>query len=70
MNEQKNDNLLRWHQRYGHLNITDLKKMENKNIVRGLNLNFPVNTLRKLEGVQTLETGNPKNYKVSRFQIF
>ena len=44
VDEEKNDNLLRWHQRYGHLNITDLKKMENKNIVRGLNLNFPENT--------------------------
>jgi len=32
------DNLLRWHQRYGHLNINDLKKLKSSEIVEGLNL--------------------------------
>jgi len=37
--ENSDDNLIRWHQRYGHLNVNDLKRMNNNGIVVGLNLN-------------------------------
>jgi len=32
------DNLVRWHQRYGHLNTNDLKKLKSSEMVEGLNL--------------------------------
>jgi len=40
VNSEK-DNLLRWHQRYGHLNINDLKKLKSREMVEGLNLYSP-----------------------------
>jgi hypothetical protein len=32
--------LQKWHQRYGHLNVADLKKMKNEDMVLGMN--FPM----------------------------
>lgn len=32
-------NFERWHKRFGHLNFTDLKKLQMNNMVKGLNLN-------------------------------
>lgn len=32
------DNLLRWHQRFGHLNVSDLKQLQSQDMVIGLNL--------------------------------
>lgn len=34
----ENDNLLRWHQRFGHLNLRDLKQLKSQDMVIGLNL--------------------------------
>lgn len=34
----KNDNLLRWHQRFGHLNLRDLNKLNSQEMVIGLNI--------------------------------
>ena len=34
----QNDHLIRWHERLGHLNINDVAKMANENIVNGLNV--------------------------------
>lgn len=34
----ESDNLSRWHQRYGHLNLKDLKQLKTQNMVIGLNL--------------------------------
>jgi hypothetical protein len=33
-----NENLLKWHQRYGHFNVHNLKKMKNEDMVCGMNL--------------------------------
>lgn len=33
------ENSERWHKRYGHLNFTDLKKLQTNDMVKGLNLN-------------------------------
>jgi len=35
-NEKCDRDLVKWHQRYGHLNINDLKDMKNKDIVVGM----------------------------------
>lgn len=32
-------NCARWHERFGHLNFTDLKKLQRNNMISGLNLN-------------------------------
>lgn len=32
------DSLRRWHERYGHLNVSDLKKLYNNNMVTGINI--------------------------------
>lgn len=34
----KDDNLLRWHQRFGHLNLRDLNKLSSQEMVIGLNM--------------------------------
>lgn len=39
----KNDNLKKWHQRYGHLNINDLYALSKNDMVRGLKLSPPKN---------------------------
>jgi len=35
MNEKRNRDLIKW-QRYGHLNVSDLKNMKNNDIVLGM----------------------------------
>ena len=35
--EQKNLDVIKWHQRYGHINLNDLKKMVNEKMVSGIN---------------------------------
>lgn len=35
---EHNKNLLKWHQRYVHVNINDLKKMRAEGMVDGMNL--------------------------------
>lgn len=42
---EQDDNLIRWHQRYGHLNIKDLKKLRN-NMVCGMNLKSNANEIK------------------------
>lgn len=37
VSEKENVDLQKWHQRYGHLNINDLKTMKNKDMVLGMN---------------------------------
>jgi transposase InsO family protein len=38
--------LQKWHQRYGHLNVADLKKMKNENMVLGMNFPNKSNDLK------------------------
>jgi len=33
--EKRDRDLIKWHQRYGHLNVSDLKNMKNNDIVLG-----------------------------------
>lgn len=37
--------LSRWHQRYDHLNVNDLKRLIVNNMVMGLNITFTMNNL-------------------------
>ncbi|CAK9814306.1 Retrovirus-related Pol polyprotein from transposon TNT 1-94 [Anthophora quadrimaculata] len=41
----ESDNLLRWHQRFGHLNVRDLRKLKSCNMVEGMNLRSNVNNV-------------------------
>jgi len=34
--EKRDKDLMKWHQRYGHLNVSDLKNMKNNDIVFGI----------------------------------
>jgi len=34
--EKRDKDLIKWHQRYGHLNVSDLKNMKNNDIVLGM----------------------------------
>ena len=43
--EATDNGLLKWHQRYGHVNVNDLKKMKNDEIVRGMDFSSKVNNL-------------------------
>lgn len=43
---EPNDNLIRWHQRYGHLNVKDLKKLKSENMICGMNLNSNANEIK------------------------
>ena len=40
--EQKNLDVIKWHHRYGHINLNDLKKMVNKKMVSGINFELKV----------------------------
>ncbi|CAK9827078.1 Retrovirus-related Pol polyprotein from transposon TNT 1-94, partial [Anthophora retusa] len=40
-----NNNLSKWHQRYGHLNVHDLKRMKNQNMVKGMDLGEKVDEI-------------------------
>lgn len=42
---EDNRSLLKWHQRYGHVNINDLKKMKAEEIVNGMNFTSNLNEL-------------------------
>ncbi|CAK9830520.1 Retrovirus-related Pol polyprotein from transposon TNT 1-94 [Anthophora retusa] len=39
------NNLSKWHQRYGHLNVHDLKRMKNQNMVQGMDLGEKVDEI-------------------------
>lgn len=43
LNETDNNNVIKWHERYGHLNLNSLKMLKTKNMVHGMNImnNFP-----------------------------
>ena len=43
--ENNETNLIKWHQRYGHLNVIDLRKMKNDQMVYDLNFTSNVNGL-------------------------
>jgi len=34
--EKRDKDLIKWHQRYGHLNVSDLKNMKNNDIILGM----------------------------------
>lgn len=44
--EINDDKLTRWHQRYGHLNIADLKRLKIKEIVNGVNFTTKTDELQ------------------------
>lgn len=43
--ENENTDLRKWHQRYGHLNVNDLKAMKNKNMVLGIKFASKMNEI-------------------------
>jgi len=45
IDEKDQINLRKWHQRYGHLNVTDLKAMQSKNMVKGINFASKTNEI-------------------------
>lgn len=40
---ETDENLLKWHQRYGHININDLKKMKMEEMVEGMDFSIKAN---------------------------
>jgi len=45
LTQNKRDDLLKWHWRYGHLNIDDLRGLATNNMVSGLNFNSVVKNI-------------------------
>lgn len=42
---EQSKNVLKWHQRYGHININDLKKMRAEGMVEGMNFTTNLNQI-------------------------
>lgn len=45
IDDKDQSDLRKWHQRYGHLNVTDLRAMQNKEMVKGLNFSSRANQI-------------------------
>ena len=42
---REDDNIMRWHKRLGHLNVTNLKKLYSREIVSGMNLRSNISNI-------------------------